>query len=360
MQEHAVMVSGASGFIAKHCIVQLLQAGYAVHGTVRDASQFERVRRSLARHADIRKLTMYRAELDHELGWREAARGCRFVLHIASPLPHRVPRNPRAMIASAREGTLRVLRASLAEGVARVVMTSSVSAVIGGQRRGAHDVYGEQDWSRLEAEVSPYERSKTLAERAAWGFHREHASALELVTILPGMVLGPLLDAHGSASSELVRKLCAGEVPGVPALRYSFVDVRDVASCHLAAMLAPGASGRRYICAGAEAEVGELARVLAPHFPRVSTRKLPDWLVRLFARFDGATGLVVHELGKSSRYCTDAARTELGFAPRSLSEMTLAMANTLVEFGALQPPRSTLRSLLLAPRSPRADGRVDR
>ena len=124
-----VLVTGASGFIALHCVKQLLEAGYRVRGTIRTPAREASLRATLAKHLEADdRLSFVEANLDSDDGWAAAAEGCRYVLHVASPLPKEAPKHEDELIVPAREGSLRVLRAAKAAGVERVVLTSSLAA----------------------------------------------------------------------------------------------------------------------------------------------------------------------------------------------------------------------------------------
>ena len=234
--KHRVLVTGASGYVATHCILQLLRAGYHVRGTVRSLARGTTLRGVLLRElgpdgALIDNLEFAEADLSFDRGWQDAVRGSDSVLHIASPVPNAPPKDPAAVIEPARDGTLRVLRAAEAEGVRRVVMTSSIAAVLYGHPRDGSRLYDERDWSMLGADVGPYEQSKTQAERAAWDYvdSLPPERGLELVVINPGVVLGPVMSDDYAVSVEVVRKLLAREAPGCPSLGWALTDVRDLA-----------------------------------------------------------------------------------------------------------------------------------
>lgn len=334
-----VLVTGASGFIAQHIIVRLLGAGYRVRGTVRSLARADEVRAAITRAAGAdpgERLTLVAADLMRDEGWREAVRGCRFVLHVASPLPSRPPKHEDELIVPARDGALRVLAAAVAERVERVVMTSSVAAVLYGHARDGSRVYDESDWSRLDAGVGAYEKSKTIAERAAWDYLAGLPAdrRIELVTINPALVLGPLLTPDFSTSGEVVRKLLRRELPGCPDVGWAVVDVRDVADAHVAAMTTPAAAGQRFIVAIEHAAMRDVAVVLDRHFrPRgykVPTRRVPGWMLKLVSLWDPAARLAVGELGKRQDLSTQKARELLGFRPRSLEEMVVAMGESMI------------------------------
>jgi len=325
-----VTVTGATGFIALHCIAQLLAAGYHVRGTVRDAARAEEVRKALSDVHGVERLQLVPASLLADEGWAAAMRGSRFVLHTASPVPARQPRDESEVVAPARDGTLRVLSAASAAGVERVVVTSSIAAVLSGHPRTAR-TFTEDDWSDLAGAMPAYSRSKTLAEQAAWSFVAQQPPErrLELVTINPAFVIGPSRSGVRNASNEIVRKLVARELPGVPRLMFSLVDVRDVADAHVRAMTMPGAAGQRFIVSEGEYWYVEIARMLAEAGHAVPTRVVPDWVVRVVGWFDPTVRLVVDRLGHASYVSAARARAVLGWTTRDMRETLRETADRL-------------------------------
>lgn len=346
LDQRPVLVTGATGFLATHVIFHLLQAGRRVRGTVRSLARGERLRAELAKVADVSALSFVEADLDRDQGWAEAVQDCAHVLHVASPVPRTPPATPDDVIRPARNGALRVLRAAAEAGVARVVMTSSTSAVLYGHPRDGSRVYDERDWSNLTEAVGPYERSKTLAERAAWDYVAGLPCdrRLELVTLNPGLVLGPLLTDDYSVSGEVVRKLLRAETPGCPRLGWAAVDVRDVAAAHLAALEQPQAAGQRFILAIEHAEWQTIAQLLARHYAaqgfRIPTRRVPDWVLKLVAKWDETAALALPELGLRQDVSSAQARALLGFAPRSLETMVIDMADSMIARGIVAAPKS--------------------
>lgn len=341
-RDHAnttVLVTGASGFIGLHCVLQLLQQGYRVRGTVRSEARAEDVREAMERNVDVGdRLEIVEADLTRDEGWADAARGCTYVLHVASPFPNRVPEHEDELIKPAMEGTLRVLKAAADAGVQRAVVTSSLAAVSGGHPVDNSRVYSEDDWSIIER-CAPYPKSKTLAERAAWDFVASlHGEAtMELCVINPGAVLGPVLNRHYSTSGEVVRKLMAKELPGTAKIGFPWVDVRDVAAAHIAAMTAPGAAGQRFCCAIEFGWIDEVAEILAKRFGpegwKIPTRKLPNFMVRIVAMFDPTVKTVVSDLGRVRNVSNDRIRRVLNWQPHSLEEMAVAMGETMIQQG---------------------------
>src|SRR3569832_1790444 len=240
-----VLVTGGSGFIGAHCILQLLAAGHRVRTTVRSLARRDDVLAMLIRGGAVStaSLGFHAADLSADAGWAEAAKGCDTVLHVASPLPLHVPRNENELIVPAREGTLRVLRAARDAGVRRVVLPSSFAAV-GYGHEARQRPFDETDWTKVEGtKLQPYVKSKAMAERADWDFIAREGGALELTTVTPTVVLGPVLGADFSSSVEVVKALINGKAPVAPKIRFGLVDVRDVADLHLRAMTDPAAKG---------------------------------------------------------------------------------------------------------------------
>ena len=343
MAGELVLVTGGSGFIGAHCILQLLQAGYQVRTTVR----------SLAREADVRamlrtggvdagdRLSFVAADLTTDAGWPEAVAGCAYVLHVASPFPQSLPKHEDDLIVPAREGALRVLRAAHDAGVKRVVLTSSFAAIGYGQKP-QNAPFTEDNWTDPNGpDVRPYTKSKTLAERAAWDFIAREGGALELSVVNPVGVLGPVLGPDYSTSILLVQRLMDGTMPGCPRLIFGIVDVRDVADLHIRAMTDPAAKGERFLAlTGDFMSMQDIAKVLKARMGaaarRVPTNQLPDFLVRLAAMRDPAVQQILPELGKYKNGSNEKARRLLGWAPRSREDAIVATAESMIALGLLK------------------------
>jgi nucleoside-diphosphate-sugar epimerase len=346
MQERemsTVLVTGGSGFIGSHTILQLLAAGYKVRTTVRSLNRETDVR-AMLKQAGVEpgsQLSFAAADLMSDAGWPAAVSGCEYVLHIASPFPPTVPKHEDELIVPAREGALRVLRASRDAGVKRVVMTSSFAAIgYGHSQREAP--FTEKDWTDPGgADVMPYTKSKTLAERAAWDFIAHEGAGLELAVVNPVGVFGPVLGPDYATSILLVQKMMDGALPGMPRMSFGVVDVRDIADLHLRAMTNPAAKGERFLgVAGEFMWLVEIARTLKARLgesaKRVPTRQLPDWLVRL-ARFkDPAVKQILPELGKWKNATSEKAKKVLGWSPRSREDSVVTTAESLVRLGLVK------------------------
>ncbi|MGA7244476.1 MAG: aldehyde reductase [Terracidiphilus sp.] len=352
-----VLVTGGSGFIASHTILQLLRAGRQVRTTVRSLSREGDVRAMLKvggspphERGPVRgdsdsepgeRLTFVTADLMSDGGWPAAVSGCEYVLHIASPFPASVPKDENELIVPARDGALRVLRAARDAGVKRVVMTSSFAAVGYGQAQ--QDVaFTEKDWTNPNgADVMPYTKSKTLAERAAWDFIAREGAGLELAVVNPVGVFGPVLGPDYATSILLVQRMLDGALPGLPRMCFGVVDVRDVADLHLRAMTNPAAKEQRFLAvAGDFMWIVEIAKVLKARLgdaaKRVPTRQLPNWLVKLAALRDPAVKQILPELGKWKNASSEKAQRLLGWSPRSREDSVVATAESMIRLGLVK------------------------
>ncbi len=337
-----VLVTGGSGFIGSHSILQLLAAGHRVRTTVRNLKREAEVLAMLkVGGAESGNLSFVAADLEKDAGWPEAVAGCEYVLHVASPFPAKVPEHEDELIVPAREGALRVLRASRGAGVRRVVLTSSFAA-IGYGHPERKTPFNETDWTDPSGDdVLPYVKSKTLAERAAWDFIAKDGGGLELSVVNPVAVLGPILGSDYSTSILLIQRMMDGAMPGCPRIYFGVVDVRDVAGLHILAMTDPAANGERFLAvAGEFMSMVDIAKVLkarmgeaAKHVP---TRQLPDWLVRVAAMRDPAVKQILPELGKMKNATNEKARRVLGWTPRSNEESIVAAAESLMRLGLLK------------------------
>ena len=338
-----VLVTGGSGFIASHTILQLLAAGYQVRTSVRSLSREAGVRAMLKRGGSNPgdRLQFVAADLTSDAGWPAAVAGCEFVLHMASPFPAALPKHEDELIIPARDGALRVLRAARDAGIKRVVLTSSFAAVGYGHSQQER-TFTEKDWTDPNGlGVMPYTKSKTLAERAAWDFIAREGSGLELSVVNPVGVFGPVLGPDYATSIILVQRMMDGALPGLPRMCFGVVDVRDVADLHLRAMTDPAAKGERFIAvAGDFMWILEIAKVLKARLgdaaKRVPTRQLPNWLVRLAALRDPAVKQIIPELGKWKNATSEEAQRVLGWKPRSREDSVVATAQSMIDLGLLK------------------------
>jgi nucleoside-diphosphate-sugar epimerase len=331
-----VLVTGGSGFVGSHAILQLLAAGHPVRTTVRSPTREAEVRAMLRQGgaSDDERLTFIVADLERDPGWAEAVAGCEYVLHVASPFPATVPKHEDELIVPAREGSLRVLRAARDAGVKRVVLTSSFAAIGYGHAPRSRP-FDETTWTDPNSDIPPYVRSKTLAERAAWDFIAREGGALELCVINPVAIFGPVLGPDYASSIVLLQRMLSGAVPACPRLSFGVVDVRDVAGLHILAMTHPAASGERFLAiAGDFMSIRDIARVLRARLGAAARKvprwQLPDWMVRLAARRDPVIRQALPELGKPRNATGAKARRLLGWAPRTSEEAIVAAAESLL------------------------------
>lgn len=340
-----VLVTGGNGFLGAYCVLALLRSGHRVRTTIRDVRNtpglLEMLRVGGAHDAE--SVDVVAADLNEDAGWREAVAGCRHVLHVASPYPSRRPRDEDELIRPARDGSLRVLRAARDAGVERVVLTSSFAAIGYGHRQERARTFSEVDWTDPDDPgVEAYQRSKTLAERAAWDFvAAEGGSALELTVVNPVGIIGPLLNPEPTTSMQLMTQLLNGRLPAVPRLTYGIVDVRDVADLHVRAMTDPAANGQRFLATAGEALwVSDVARILrdnlGPAGRRVPTHEMPDIVVRTLGLVVPSMRSMVHDLGVFKGLTNQKARDLLGWRPRSPERTLLEMANSLVDLGLVR------------------------
>ena len=341
MSGEVVLVTGGTGFIATHCIVQLLHAGYRVRTTVRSLDRASEVREMVRRgEADPDRIEFVVADLGSDDGWTDAVSGATYVLHVASPFPMRQPKDENELIEPARDGVLRVLRAARAAGVRRVVLTSSFAAI--GYRADPGRPFVEQDWTDLSLPyLTPYIKSKTIAEHAAWDFVDLEGDGLELAVVNPVPVFGPALGPALSTSIEVLLGLLNGSAPAVPPGTTTGVDARDVADLHVRAMTHPDAAGERFIAvAGDPITYHDLAMLLrerlGPDARRVPTRVLPSWLVRVGALVNRDLRAIRPQMRRPQGASHEKAARMLGWEPRSTEDSIVASAESLVRLGLVK------------------------
>ena len=337
-----VLVTGATGFIAGHVILQLLEAGHEVRGTARSASSAARLNETFSKYAGRPiAIDLVAANLERDDGWAEAVAGMDFVQHVASPFPSGVPKDPNELIRPATDGALRVLKASRAAGVKRVVMTSSMAAIAYGWGENRPAVLTEEHWSNPDnlKDNTAYTRSKTIAERAAWDYVNGEGKGLELAVINPAAVLGPVMSGDLSASLELLTMPLSGKIPAVPRVGFGIVDVRDVAAAQVAAMTVPGAAGERFLVSQPFMWFSDVADVLRDAFPAYAKKlpkgTMPDFMLKIVAVFNPTLKQVIPELGRQRQISNEKARTILGWTPRTANEAIIDGAQSLIDAGVV-------------------------
>lgn len=333
-----VLVTGATGFIAGHVIVKLLDAGHEVNGTARSALKADEVNRTLSAYAGRPvKIELVAANLNSDEGWAEAVAGMDYVQHVASPFAEVMPKDHDELIRPARDGALRVLKAAKAAGVKRVVMTSSMAAIAYGWGDKRPNPLTEAHWSNSDnlKDNTAYTRSKTIAERAAWDYVNGEGKGLELSVINPSAVLGPVMSNDLSASLAIITQLMTGKAPASPRVGFCVVDVRDVADAHVKAMTAPAAAGERFLAAGRFMWMSEVADVLRQNFPDYAKKlpkgELPDWLLKAMTLINPPLKAIVPELGRERHCSNEKARRVLGWQPRPEEESIVEGAQSLID-----------------------------
>jgi len=329
-----VLVTGGTGYIAGWCITDLLSRGYRVRTTVRDTAREAVVRSAVASVVEAEdRLSFAVADLTSPAGWDAALDGVDYVLHVASPL------SGDDMLTPAREGVRNVLSAAANAGVKRVVMTSAANAASPSSYTEA-GVTDETLWTDPEdPTIIPYRRSKTVAEKAAWDFMASYDGPMTLATVLPGAVFGPILSTDSIGSVQIIERMLKGSMPGSPRIGLEIVDVRDLVDIHVRAMTAPGAAGQRFLATGEFTWMREMAKTLrdglGPAGAKVSTRQLPDWVVRLTSVFDKSLRDITVSLGRRNRHTTEKAERLLGWRPRPAAPTVIDCANSLIAHGVV-------------------------
>ncbi len=332
--QQKVLVTGITGFLGAHTAIQLLAKGYNVVGSMRNLQRSSAIDAIIRAQVDAGdRLRYVTADLMRPDDWDLAVQGVDYVLHIASPFPASLPKHEDDLIIPAREGTLHVLRAAAKANVKRTVVTSSTGAVVyGNQKRGT---FTEADWTNTanKRDTTPYFRSKTIAEKAAWRFIQQDTSGMELVTIQPGAILGPVLEKDYGTSADIVKKMLDGSIPAIPDIGFAMVDVRSVADLHLRAMESPVAAGQRFIAAGEFLNFTTISSILRAAYPerKIPKRTLPDFMVRLFALFDQKVRPVLLDLKAERKVDNSKAKKLLGWEPLSERQAVLDCAASLID-----------------------------
>lgn len=339
MKNTKVLLTGISGFLGSHTAIQLLEKGYQVTGTLRDMNRADSVREIIGkRTSKIHNLHFAVADLEDEKVWKDLTKGMDYVQHIASPFPRELPKDDDDLVLPAKNGTLNVLKAAAANGVKRVVLTSSTAAIVYGKPKGERNgTFNETQWTdpSNRKDSTPYFRSKTIAEKAAWDFMKTEKSGMELTSVCPGAILGPVLENDFGTSANIVIKTLDGSSPALPDIGFEMVDVRSVADLLILAMEQPQAAGQRYIGSSGYMKFKEVATIIRGAYPerKIPSMVLPHFAVRLFSTFDKSIRPVLIDLGVERKTDHTKAVKDLGWNPLSNREAVLSCAKSVLDLG---------------------------
>ncbi|RIV18789.1 aldehyde reductase [Fibrisoma montanum] len=337
MDSKRVLLTGVTGFLGSHTAIQLLNKGYKVIGTLRSKKRINEIRDVIAKHTDhIENLTFAEADLSDEDRWYELTSQVDYVQHVASPFPRESPKHEDELIIPAKNGTLTIMKAALKNNVKRVVITSSLAAIAYGKTpKELRKVFTESDWSDVtrNEDITPYYKSKTIAEKAAWDFIQENRTDhdLELTTVNPGVMLGPVIDQDFGTSANMIIMLMNGSFPALPKIEFDIVDVRSVADLLIRAMEAPQAAGNRYIATAQHLTLKEIAQLLKRHYPerKIPTAQLPNVITKMLSYVQPVLKPTLLEVVER-KIDASKARKELGWQPIPAEEAVLACAESIV------------------------------
>ena len=342
-----ILVTGITGFVGKWVALDLLRAGCEVRGTLRSLSRSSEVTETLQRELGagapvaLKRLELVEADLLDDRGWAEAMQGISAVMHVAAAIRGDEPKDQSLVIRPALEGTERVLRFAADAGIKRIILTSSIATVgYGHGQTSGRRVYNETHFTNLEAMrwTWAYCIGKTRAERLAWQMAKEHG--LELTTIHPGAIIGPALDEHASISIGLVTGLLAGKVPAMPSNGFSIIDVRDVSALHVAALENPATIGERYLATSDYTPFPKVADIVRAAYPdwSITTKTVPDWLIKLIARFGGPARQIINDIGNEKIFDGSKGEALLGRKFISGPDAIRATAESAIRLGLVTKP----------------------
>ena len=337
-----VLLTGVSGFLGAHTAIQLLEKGYEVTGTLRNLDRAASIKTMLAQHTPhVDRLHFAQAELTDAAVWLELTKGMDYVQHVASPFPRELPKHEDELIVPAKNGVLYVLQAAAANHVKRVVLTSSSGNLLygkpKGQESGTFDETVALKGQNMD-DLTPYLKSKLMAEKAAWDYMATDTSGLELVAVLPGLMLGPVLESDFGTTADIVLKMLNGSLPAMPATGFDLADVRSVADALVLAMETPAAAGQRVAVSAGFLTLREVADILRQQYParKIPHRVMPDVLTRVVSWFDSSLAPVLLDLGRERKVNHHKAEQLLGWHPMDNREAVLSCARSLLDLGLVE------------------------
>ena len=332
-----VLVTGASGFIGLHCIAQLLQAGYQVRGSLRSRARESEIRNALSKVVNTEnRLEICELDLLKDDGWDEAVSGCDYVMHVASPLLDREPKDQEEIIRPAHDGLMRAIKSSVKNKVKRFVMTSSFSAIGYGHVK---DVFDESHWTDTTQKIGAYNKSKAIAEKAMWDYldSLKEKEKIEAVAINPTLVIGASLSNDVGTSNIFLQKMLDGSYPVVPKVHFGYVTVKDTAKAHVAAMTHPHASGKRFILAERCMWLYEVNKILRKHgYKKAPIRQAPNLLMKFLALFNNEASAIAGFVGKTKFTNSENAKNILKFSFENVEVGILEIAQQLESLGVIK------------------------
>ena len=332
-----VLVTGASGFIGLHCIAQLLQAGYQVRGSLRSRARESEIRNALSKVVNTEnRLEICELDLLKDDGWDEAVSGCDYVMHVASPLLDREPKDQEEIIRPAHEGLMRAIKSSVRNKVKRFVLTSSFSAIGYGHVK---DVFDESHWTDTTQKIGAYNKSKAIAEKAMWDYldSLKDEEKIEAVAINPTLVIGASLSDDVGTSNIFLQKMLDGSYPVVPKVHFGYVTVKDTAKAHVAAMTHPHASGKRFILAERCMWLYEVNKILRKHgYKKAPIRQAPNLLMKFLALFNNEASAIAGFVGKTKFTNSENAKNILKFSFENVEVGILEIAQQLESLGVIK------------------------
>ena len=332
-----VLVTGASGFIGLHCIAQLLQAGYQVRGSLRSRARESEIRNALSKVVNTEnRLEICELDLLKDDGWDDAVSGCDYVMHVASPLLDREPKDQDEIIRPAHEGLMRAIKSSVKNKVKRFVMTSSFSAIGYGHVK---DIFDESHWTDTTQKIGAYNKSKAIAEKAMWDYldSLKDEEKIEAVAINPTLVIGASLSDDVGTSNIFLQKMLDGSYPVVPKVHFGYVTVKDTAKAHVAAMTHPHASGKRFILAERCMWLYEVNKILRKHgYKKAPIRQAPNLLMKFLALFNNEASAIAGFVGKTKFTNSENAKNILKFSFENVEIGILEIAQQLESLGVIK------------------------
>ena len=341
-EQGLILVTGATGFVGKWTILELLRKGYRVRGTVRSLARTGEVTAPLVEdlgQGPLANLDLVEADLLDDKGWTEAMRGVSTVMHVATVIRADEPKDQDVVVRPALEGTTRVFRFANQAGITRIIMTSSIATVgYGHGQTSGRRVYDETYFTNLDNMrwTWAYCVGKTKAEQFSWAFAKDHG--IELTTIHPGAIIGPALDTHASISLRMVSGLLDGSTPAMPSNGFSIIDVRDVAALHVAALEGPETVGQRYLATAEYVPFPEIGKILRTAHPdwHVTEKHVPDWIIKLIARFGGPARQIINDIGNEKVFDGSKGEKLLGRKFIPAKDAILATADSVIKLGLIK------------------------